>query len=114
MFPNRCYDRQNEQEANFFAENLNGNVDIDVNMAMSPAAMSTGMSMGGSIASPIIEPVQERVINRTFCHEVPHVCPLRTRIINHHVFKHTYRPDFSCCEQNVCSTINNGSCCMFR
>jgi len=42
-----------------------------------------------------------------------HVCPIRTRIINHHVFKHTYQPDYSCCEENVCEHVQCGSCCNF-
>lgn len=110
MFPNRCYERQNEIETNLYAPN--STVDVDVNMGMGAPMMPMGMT--GSVGAPIIEPVQERIVNRTFCHEVPHVCPIRTRIINHHVFRHTYRPDYSCCEENVCSTVNNGSCCMFR
>ena len=58
--------------------------------------------------------VQERVINRTFVHEVPHTCPIHTRIINHHIYKHTYRPVYTCSEENVCSNVECGSCCDFR
>jgi len=43
-----------------------------------------------------------------------HVCPIRTKIINHHVYRHTYRPEYSCCEENVVSNIDNGSCSCFR
>ena len=43
-----------------------------------------------------------------------HVCPMRTRIINHHIFRHTYQPSHSCCEENVCSQVQCGSCCNFR
>lgn len=115
MFPNRCYERQNNDlDANIFAENIQGNVDIDVNMAANNNVPGNNMMMPGSMNRPIVEPMQERVVNRTFCHEVPHVCPMRTRIINHHVFRHTYRPEYSCCEENVSSTINTGSCCQFR
>ena len=58
--------------------------------------------------------VQERVINRTFVHEVPHTCPIHTRIINHHVYKHTYRPVYTCSEENVCSNVQCGSCSQFQ
>ncbi len=68
----------------------------------------------GMMNTPICEPVQERCIHKTFVHEVPHICPIRTRVINHHVYKHTYRPEFSCVEENVATTIDNGSCCNFR
>ena len=43
-----------------------------------------------------------------------HVCPIHTRIINHHVYKHTYRPQYSCSEENTVSNVQCGSCCQFR
>jgi hypothetical protein len=43
-----------------------------------------------------------------------HVCPVHTRIINHHVYKHTYRPAYSCSEENTVSNVQVGSCCQFR
>ena len=43
-----------------------------------------------------------------------HTCPIHTRIINHHVYKHTYRPVFTCSEENTVSNIQCGSCCQFR
>ena len=66
------------------------------------------------MASPTCEAPRERCIHRTFVHEVPHVCPIRTRIINHHVYRHTYRPEYSCCEENVVSNVQCGSCCDFK
>ena len=51
---------------------------------------------------------------KDFVHEVPHVCPIHTRIINHHVFKHTYRPAYTCSEENVCTNVQCGSCCQFK
>ena len=61
--------------------------------------------------NPIVEPMQERVINKTIIHEVPHVCPINTRIVNHHIFRHTYTPQYTCCEENICSNEQCGSCC---
>ena len=115
MFRNCCYDRQNELNNNqFTAENMA--VDIDIDMMNNNQAMPVmgGAPMAGTVQSPIIEPMQERVVNRTIMHEVPHVCPMRTRIVNHHIYRHTYRPSHSCCEENVCSQIQCGSCCNFR
>ena len=43
-----------------------------------------------------------------------HVCPIHTRIINHHVYKHTYRPQYTCSEENTVSNVQCGSCCQFR
>ncbi len=93
--------------------NINGNhnvvnqeMDVDVNMNQYGPAMNTAPSCRDG--------VQERVINRTFVHEVPHTCPIHTRIINHHVYKHTYRPVYTCSEENVCSNVQCGSCSQFH
>ncbi len=70
MFRNCCYDRQNEVNNTFNAENM----DVDMNIDMQNTQMG-GMvpPMGGGMQNPIIEPMQERVVNRTIVHEVPHV-----------------------------------------
>ena len=97
-----------------FDNNINGNNnyienDVDVNM------MYNGQMMqGGNMSNSMNEGVQERVVQRTFVHEVPHVCPIHTRIINHHVYKHTYRPQYTCSEENTVSNIQCGSCCNYR
>ena len=85
--------------------------DMDVDVTMMP---NNGMMNQVNFQQQMNEGVQERVINRTFVHEVPHVCPIHTRIINHHVYKHTYRPAYTCSEENVCSNVQCGSCCQFR
>lgn len=82
---------------------VNQDMEVDINMMNNNTTMP--MNNNG---------VQERVINRTFVHEVPHTCPIHTRIINHHVYKHTYRPVYTCSEENVCSNVECGSCCNFR
>ena len=108
MFGGCCRDRQNDFNQNFVGEN-------DINMDM-PGVMPIAQApmMASTMQSPIVEPMQERVVHRTIMHEVPHVCPQRTKIINHHVYKHTYRPSYSCCEENTVSNIQCGSCCQFR
>ncbi len=84
---------------------IDNNVDINM-MGNQYAPMQNYPSMN--------EGVQERCVHRTFVHEVPHVCPIHTRIINHHVYKHTYRPEYTCSEENTVSNIQCGSCCQFR
>ena len=37
-----------------------------------------------------------------------------TRIINNHIFRHTYQPRYTCCEENVVTNQQCGSCCQFR
>ena len=111
MFRNCCYDRQNEVNNTFNAENI----DVDMNIEMANNQIGNmAQPMAGGVQRPIIEPMQERIVNRTIVHEVPHVCPMRTKIVNHHVFKHTYQPSYSCCEENVCSEVQCGPCCNFR
>ena len=105
----RCYDRQNDINNTFIAENMD--VDMGIDMNNMP---NQNMEINGGIEAPIIEPMQQRIINRTIIHEVPHICPLQTKVVNHHVFKHTYQPSYSCCEENVCSEMRCGSCCSFR
>ena len=110
MFQDRCYDRDVDINNNFFADNMTNNMDTDFNMNS-----ETNMNYQNTCPQqPLVEPVQERQAHRTIMHEVPHVCPIRTKIINHHVYRHTYRPEYSCCEENVVSNIDTGSCCNYR
>lgn len=106
MYNNEFFQNMS-MESNINGDNnvINNDMDVDVNM------MGNNNTMLGT---PMNEGVRERVINRTFVHEVPHVCPIHTRIINHHVYKHTYRPQYTCSEENVCSNVQCGSCCQFR
>ncbi len=64
----------------------------------------------GACCSPIYECPQERVCHRYICYEVPHIMPCNTRIINHHVYRHTYRPEYTCCEENVVSNVYDRNC----
>ena len=113
MYTNRCYDRDNDFTNNFIADDMNIDMDIQMNSNMGNM-MDPSISYNGGTQAPIIEPMQQRVINRTIMHEVPHICPMQTKIVNHHVYKHTYQPSYSCCEENVCSEIQCGSCSCFR
>lgn len=90
--------------------------DIDINMTDNSvnSDMIGSNMMSGGCCNPVSECPQERCVHRTIMHEVPHVCPIKTRIINHHVFRHTYRPEYSCSEENVVSNVQCGSCSQFR
>ena len=68
----------------------------------------------GMVTGPVVEPGRERVVQRNIVHEVKHVCPINTRIINNHIFRHTYQPRYTCCEENVVTNQQCGSCCQFR
>lgn len=101
------YGLDNDIDINITNTNTNTNANFN-----EMTGFAGGMPMMGM--SPIVETPQERVIHRSFVHEVPHVCPMNTRIVNHHIYRHTYQPRYSCCEQNVMTQEQCGSCCQFR
>ncbi len=94
--------------------NQNVNTNMNENYAFASAPMMQQQPMMGNVMSPVVEPGRERIVNRTFVHEVPHVCPINTRIINNHIFRHTYQPRYTCCEENVVTNEQCGSCCNFN
>ena len=109
--------RRDDVDINITNTNQNVNANMNDNMnynEMEGYAMPMMQPQMGSVMSPIIEPGRERIVNRTFVHEVPHVCPINTRIINNHIFRHTYQPRYTCCEENVVTQQQCGSCCQFR
>lgn len=59
---------------------------------------------------PIIEPPIEKCIQKDIIHEVEHICPINTKIINNHIFKHVYIPEYSCCEEDVYTNVDECGC----
>jgi hypothetical protein len=57
---------------------------------------------------PIVEQPIERCIERNICHKVEHICPIHTRIINNHIIEHSYRPEYTCSEENTVTNIDPG------
>ena len=109
----RCFDNDSYK----FTANVNGEVYPEATMpGMDNSYMMSGMGMNmnmGCEMPPVYECPQERVCHREFVHNVPHVCPVNTRVINHHVYRHTYTPCYTCSEENVCSNVYEGSCCQY-
>lgn len=68
--------------------------------------------MQGCMTNPIYECPEEKVCHRYICYEVPHIKPCNTRIINHHVYRHTFSPCNTCCEENVVENIYDRNCCI--
>lgn len=56
--------------------------------------------------SPIIERPVEKCVQKDIVHEVQHICPINTRIINNHIYKHVYVPQYSCCEEDVVTNLD--------
>lgn len=68
----------------------------------------------GCMEREIVEPTINKCIEKEFYHEVPHVCPIHTHVINKHIYKHTYTPQYSCSEENQVYNEDCGSCCNFQ
>lgn len=81
------------------------------NMGMCMDMMQAGENYPGVVCPPVYECPEERVCHRYICHEVPHIKPCNTRIINHHIYRHTFTPTYSCCEENVVSNVYDNNCC---
>ena len=54
---------------------------------------------------PVYECPQERVCERYIVHEVPHVMPIHTKIVNHHIYKHSYTPCYTMSECDTCENV---------
>ena len=70
-------------------------------------------TMSGMMCPPIYECPQERCIHKQIVHEVPHVVPVNTRIINHHIYRHTYSPCYTCTEENEVCNVTESCPCKF-
>lgn len=70
-----------------------------------------GDMLPGVVCPPIYECPRETVCHRYICHEVPHIIPCNTRIVNHHIYRHTFTPTYSCCEENEVQNIYERRCC---
>lgn len=62
---------------------------------------------------PVYEAPVEKCIRKDFVHEIVHVCPVHTRIVNNHIYKHTYVPEYTCSEENVCTNVDDNCCKKF-
>ena len=96
MFQNRCFD-------------IDKNVDYTMNMMGDfPMQQFDGIECPVVYECPI-----EKVCHREIVHHVPHVCPINTRVVNHHIYRHTYTPQYTCCEENDKCDVYEGSCCNY-
>ncbi len=101
MIKNRCFDIGDNFSNTAFAKQENANVNDNMNFAMP-----------GVCQPPIYECPQERCCHREIHHEVKHIVPVNTRVINHHIIHHTYTPMYTCCEENECSNVYDNKCGM--
>ena len=57
-------------------------------------------------ADPVYEQPIEKCIQKDYVHEVTHVVPIHTNVVNNHIYKHTYVPEYTCSEENVVTNVN--------
>lgn len=57
------------------------------------------------VCPPIYECPQERICERVIVHEVPHVMPIHTKIVNHHIYKHSFTPCYTMSECDTCENV---------
>jgi len=50
------------------------------------------------------QPINKCVLN-DIVHEIKHIVPINTNVINNHIYKNTYIPEYTCSEENVCTNI---------
>ena len=65
-----------------------------------------------NMCGPIMEAPIEKCIQKNIVHEVEHICPINTKIINNHIYKHVYIPQYSCCEEDVITNVDECPCNM--
>lgn len=68
------------------------------------------MFLGTNFAPPVVHPTQQ-VVNHTFSTTVvPHIHPVHTTTVNHHMYQHKhYCPQTASCAEEVCNQHIN--CC---
>lgn len=55
---------------------------------------------------PVYETPINNCIKKDYIHEIMHVVPIHTNIVNNHIYKHTYVPEYTCSEENICTNYN--------
>ena len=66
-----------------------------------PPMDNCNVALPGTACQEIKCPI-EKVCQRDIHHQVTHVQPVHTRIINRHIYNHCCVPHFTCSEENVC------------
>ncbi len=79
-----------------------------VEQEMNQQPMGYGMENNGCMCPPVYECPTERVCERVIVHEVPHVVPIK--MINHHVYRHTFTPCYTYSECDTCENVYDPCC----
>lgn len=57
---------------------------------------------------PVYETPIENCVQKDYIHEVVHIIPIHTNVVNNHIYKHTYMPEYTCSEESITTNINDG------
>lgn len=97
--------------ANFDSSMGSMNMEWNGYMGGMPNACCQMPTCAPTMCPPIYECPQERVCHRTINYEVPHMIPCHTKMINHHVYHHSYTPCYSYSEQDEVTNVYGNRCC---
>ena len=64
-----------------------------------------------TMCPPICECPQNQVCHRVMNYTVPHIIPMHTTMVNHHIYNHTYTPMYSYSEVDEVENIYQNRCC---
>lgn len=93
MFLNRCYEGEMKE-----------------NMPTMGVMPQQGCMNQGCTCPPVMECPCERVCHRQICYDVPHIIPINTKIVNHHIYRHTYQPMYTCTMEDEVSNVYDNGC----
>jgi len=88
-------------------------VDQDMNININSLGKTMTPQMNSNCGMPVTgctQPTKQKCIHKTIVHDVVNICPVHTKVINHHVYRHIYKPMYTCSEECTVSNIQCGSC----
>ncbi len=108
---NRCMDTSVFPEATDNSSMNMNNMNMEMGMDMPMMGMGCCPSNQTMMCPPVMECPQVRCCHRVINYEVPHIVPCHTKMINHHIYRHTYQPCYSYSEEDESSEIYGPNCC---
>ncbi len=54
----------------------------------------------------VMEPCVNKCCETETCYDVKHVIPVHTHVVNKHIYKHTYEPQYSCSSEDQVINVN--------
>ena len=57
---------------------------------------------------PVYEAPIQNCVQKDYIHDVTHIVPIHTNVVNNHIYKHSYVPEYSCSEENITTEVYDG------